>query len=314
LGRVNEQLWAFIEDLFASSELNRLPMAYGGGRIFAQPLVGISLGDDDIFQTYKQVVGPEHLTPAEMWGRSGFLKDEGLATRLRVVSIVFPYTDQIRDAGEASGDRELPPEIYCVARNLANPFMRSVQEETAWFLREQGYRALSGTHSQLYQVLTEREPFRIYSTWSERHVAFAAGLGTFSLHEGLITEVGCNVRLASVITDAPLERTPRRSDEPYANCLYLTRGTCGECVRRCPAGAITEQGHDKEKCSRHGRKVRDEMGKRPLKAALRPSYLVVNGETRTRYPVGCALCQFGVPCMDKNPMAQRGQNLDMGAM
>ena len=114
LGRMNEQLWAFIEDLFASSELNRLPMAYGGGRIFAQPLVGISLGDDDIFQTYKQVVGPEHLTPAEMWGRSGFLKDEGLATRLRVVSIVFPYTDQIRDAGEASGDRELPPEIYSV--------------------------------------------------------------------------------------------------------------------------------------------------------------------------------------------------------
>ena len=231
-----------------------------------------------------------------------------------MVSIVFPYTDQIRGAGEASGDRELPPEIYCVARNLANRFMCSVQEETARFLREQGYRALSGTHSQLYQVLTEREPFRVYSTWSERHVAFAAGLGTFSLHEGLITEVGCNVQLALVITDAPLERTPRRSDEPYANCLYLTRGTCGECMRRCPAGAITEQGHDKEKCSRRGRKVRDEMGKRSLEAALRPSYLVVNGETRTRYPVGCALCQFGVPCMDKNPMAQRGQNLDIGAM
>ncbi len=60
------QLRAFIADLFASSELNRLPMAYGGGPIFARPLVGISAGDDDIFQTYKQVVGPEHLTPAEI--------------------------------------------------------------------------------------------------------------------------------------------------------------------------------------------------------------------------------------------------------
>lgn len=284
-------------------------MAYGGGRIFARPLIGISSGDDSIFQTYKQVVGPEHLTPAEMWIQSGLLGDEGLAARLRVVSIVFPFTGQIRDAGEANGDRELPPEIYCVARNLANPFIHSVQDETVRFLRAQGYRALPGTHSQLYQVLTEREPFRIYSTWSERHVAFAAGLGTFSLHEGLITEVGCNVRLASVITDAPLERTPRRSDDPYANCLYLTRGTCGECMRRCPAGAITERGHDKEKCSRYARKVRDEMDKRPLKALLRPSYLVVNGETRTRYPVGCALCQFDVPCMDKNPTAERELNL-----
>jgi hypothetical protein len=72
-------------------------------------------------------------------------------------------------------------------------------------------------------------------------------------------------------------------------------------MRRCPAEAITEQGHDKERCSRHGRKIRDEMSKRPLGALLQQSYLVVNGETRTRYPVGCALCQFGVPCMDKNP-------------
>jgi hypothetical protein len=62
------------------------------------------------------------------------------------------------------------------------------------------------------------------------------------------------------------------------------------------------------------RKVRDEMGKRPLRALLRPSYLVVNGESRTRYPVGCALCQFGVPCMDKNPVAQCEQNQGVGEM
>jgi epoxyqueuosine reductase len=124
--------------------------------------------------------------------------------------------------------------------------------------------------------------------------------------------VGCTIRLASVITDAPLEKTLRKSDEPYANCLYLTRSTCGECMRRCPAGAITERGHDKEKCSRYGRKVRDEMSERPLKALLRPSYLTVNGEIRTKYPVGCALCQSGVLCMDKNPVAQYEQSQGVG--
>jgi len=85
-------------------------------------------------------------------------------------------------------------------------------------------------------------------------------------------------------------------------------------MRRCPAGAVTEQGHDKQKCSRHLRKVREEMQKRSLRSALHSSSLRVNGEIRTRYPVGCALWQLGVPCMDKDPMAQQGQNLGMGAM
>jgi len=47
--------------------------------------------------------------------------------------------------------------------------------------------------------------------------AFAAGLGTFSLHEAFISEAGCNIRLASVITDAPLEITPRKGDEPFSS-------------------------------------------------------------------------------------------------
>jgi hypothetical protein len=173
--KMNEDLRVFIEDLVASSEANRLPMAYGGGRIFARPLVGISSGDDDIFETYKQVVGPEHLTPAEMWVQSGFPDEEGLAARLRVVSIAFPFTHQIRDAGTASGDGELPPEIYCVARNLADPFMRSVQEEMVRFLWEQGYQALSGTQSQLYRVLTEREPCLLHLVGEARRLCGGAG-------------------------------------------------------------------------------------------------------------------------------------------
>ena len=124
---------------------------------------------------------------------------------------------------------------------------------------------------------------------------------TFSLHEGLITETGCNIRLASLITDAPLEITPRLSDEPYSNCLHFAKGACGSCIAKCPAGAITEKGHDKQKCFLYGRKVREEMHSRPLKSILKPHHQTVNGEDRTIYPVGCALRQFGVPCTDENP-------------
>jgi len=298
---MNEALQAFVQNTFNSSELNRLPETYGRGRIFAHPLIGVAQGDDLIFRKFKEVVGLQHLTPTEAWVQSKLPHGEGFAARLRVVSIVFPYTSQIRRAGEADSDGGIPPEVYCVARNFANPFMSSVQRHVEQFFQERGFRAVSVTRSTVYEVLTEQEPYRIHSTWSERHIAFAAGLGTFGLHGSLITEGGCNIRLGSVVTDAPLERTLRTSDEPHANCLHFARGTCQECMDACPAGAITDQGHDKQKCARYSRKVRDEMHKRPLKSLLVSSQLKINGETRERCPVGCALCQFGVPCMDKNP-------------
>lgn len=301
---MNKSLQAFVENLFNTSKLNHLPETFGDGKIFAQPLIGVSQGDDDIFLEFKKVVGPKHLTPAEAWILHKLPNSENLAARLRVLSIVFPYANQIRRAGEACKDGEMPPEIYCVARNLAGSFINNVQKQIEQFFQERGFRAVSVTQSEEFEVLTEPEPYSIYSTWSERHYAFAAGLGTFSLHEGLITEAGCNIRLASVITDAPLETTPRRSNEPYANCLYFVRGICGECIDKCPAGAITKQGHDKHKCLRHERKVGEEMFKRPLKLLLGSRQMKINGEIRVRYPVGCALCQFGVPCMDKNPTVQ----------
>lgn len=301
---MNEQARTFIEEVFVSDELNRLPEQFGGGRIFATPLIGVSRGDDNIFLEFKEVVSPEHMTPVEMWVQSGFPNNQKLAASLRILSIIFPYVSRIREEGNKN-DESMPPEIYCVARNFANPFMDDVLEKTVGFFQDQGYRATSGIRSSEFQILSKKDPFRIYSNWSERHIAFVAGLGTFSLHEALITEAGCNIRLASIITDGSLEVTPRLSDEPYGNCLHSANGTCGECIAKCPAGAITEVGHDKYKCSVYGRKVRDEMCKRPLKSILRPHYEKVNGQQRLSYPVGCALCQFGVPCMDKNPMAAR---------
>ena len=130
-------------------------------------------------------------------------------------------------------------------------------------------------------------------------MAFAAGLGTFSLHEGLITEAGCNVRFGSVITDAPLDVTPRKSDEPYANCLYYTKGECRECEKRCPADAIDEAGHDKIKCRGYVRIVAKEMFEK-LGPLLKPRK---HGE-RVSYAAGCAFCQFAIPCMHRNPMAE----------
>ncbi len=297
----NTQVQKFLDDLFATDELNRLPESYGSGSIFSSPLIGVSRGDDPIFQKYKEVVAPEHLTPAEMWLASGLPDRENLAKSLFVVSIIFPYVSRIREEGKKA--KGMPAEIYCVGRNYANQFMIDVLKKTVRFFEEKGRRAVAGMISPAFKLITKDDPLRVYSVWSERHMAFAAGLGTFSLHEGLITEAGCNVRVTSVITDAPLDVTPRKSDDPYANCLYYARGICRECEKRCPAeGAITEKGHNKFQCWTHGRVVAEEMGKR-LQPLLKQHHRRVNDTDTYSYPVGCAFCQFGVPCTDKNPMA-----------
>ena len=116
--------------------------------------------------------------------------------------------------------------------------------------------------------------------------------------------MGCNIRVTSIITDAPLEVTPRNSDDPYANCLYYANGKCKKCVERCPGDAISEEGHDKLKCYLYGQIIEEEMTNR-LKDLLKPHLRYINGEEEWSYPVGCAFCQFDVPCMQTNPVKQK---------
>ena len=64
-----------------------------------------------------------------------------------------------------------------------------------------------------------------------KHAAVAAGLGTLGRNGLLITqEFGPRVRLAGLLTDAPLEQTPV-PQENFCN-------DCHECISACPAQAL----------------------------------------------------------------------------
>jgi ferredoxin len=303
-----ESLNAFLKEEFEFNELNRLPEEYGGGNIFSQPQVGVAHGNDPIFFKFKELIGSEHYTPLEMWLASG--QKQLPALDIKVVSIVYPFTDEIRKRSIAPLKLPkiiLPTEIYSVARNFAKAFRNHTMEKIVEFFRRRGYQAISGKLSDAYTLVARKN---FYSTWSENHIAFAAGLGTFGLHEGLITDLGCNIRLASVITNAPLNITRRKSDEPYANCLYYAKATCRECAKNCPASAITEKGYDKTKCNKYRNKVAREMVPR-IKPLLKSYSRRINWKYKAQnYPVGCELCQFGVECMDKNPMIRHDLDFD----
>jgi epoxyqueuosine reductase QueG len=126
----------------------------------------------------------------------------------------------------------------------------------------------------------------ICSNWSERHAAYAAGLGTFGLSDGLITEAGKAVRIGSVVVEADISITPRTAASHTANCLFHARGSCGTCIDRCPVAAISTAGHDKNICHAY------------IRSVTAPYARQITGEQVTP----CGLCQTRIPCESRNPL------------
>jgi epoxyqueuosine reductase QueG len=237
---------------------------YIGLRFFGEPVFSVGAADDPVFLQLRQegVVGPHHKLPAD-W----------LPEAKRVISIFLPYSDRVLSSNLA--DPELPSMEWMFTRVDGQNHLLAVGLAAAEALREEGWQAVVPQTDSRFQLQTARQVMGegtplFTSNWSERHVAYASGLGTFGLHTCLITRAGCAGRFISVVTDCPLE--PDKKD--YAGYLdYCSR--CGACQRRCPAGAIGENcTKDKPACSAY-------IGK--VSAAHSPRY-------------GCGKCQSAIPC------------------
>jgi len=93
-------------------------------------------------------------------------------------------------------------------------------------LRSQGYRCLP-----LPSANCPTDQRNLVAIFSYKHAAVAAGLGCIGRNGLLITDAfGPRVRLAALLTDAPLEPTPATGKK---NC-----NDCQACIRACPAKAL----------------------------------------------------------------------------
>lgn len=280
------QLVQAIERLVEQSPENRLAKI-DNRPTFDAPLVAFADGDDPLFEQYKTVIGPHHMTPREALAAATPDTSPGAADRVTVVCWILPVHGETREDNKREKNR--PSRSWAHQRNYGELFNETIRRHVETTLRDAGYRAVAPVLSKAFRVIrtpeegVKRPP---ESTWSERHACYAAGLGTFSLNDAMITPRGIAVRCGSVVTDWVCEPTARPYPDHTANCLYLSRGTCGVCIERCPADAITTDGHDKLKCMWfvHG----SDEAKR-----LREEYAVKIA--------GCGLCQTGVPCQDRIP-------------
>lgn len=266
-----------IKEFTRSSPLSSLPEP-DGIPIFEEPLVRFADGDASIFNEFKTMIGPEHLTPREALARALNKSPGEMPSRLSVISWALIFTRRVRDSNRRC--RKIPSRLAALGREHGVRFNHALREHLVNFLTERGYLAVAPLREAYFVADTHAQGS--YSNWSERYVAYATGLGTFGLSGQFITERGITPNTGSVVTDLVLPSSPR-ADNLYANCLFYAGVDCRACIDRCPAGAITERGHDRDKCRTYNLRHRH----------LKEKYGV-------RMP-GCGLCQTKVPCESRNP-------------
>lgn len=254
-----------------------------GSLIFDEPLVGFVSGVDPIFERLKDVIGPFHLTPIEALAKVS--EQRGVPRSFDggagVVSFVLPISRATKK--DNARMKEHPTAAWAHTRLAGEAFNKKLQAHVVSVLEEHGHFAVAPElEPGLFKVV--RDPnVGFASPWSQRHVAYSANLGTFGLCDGLITTAGKAHRAGSVVVDVALD-SPERSEDIHRDCLFYQDQKCMGCIERCPAGAITEDGHDKDKC---GKYVFEQI---PF--------------IKEHYGIdiyGCGLCQVGVPCADGIP-------------
>jgi len=246
---------------------------------FEEPMVGFASADDSLFTHYKTIIGSFHLTPQELIDKSNGPESWKPVT---IICWVLPIASATKTTNRS--ETTYPSKEWAQTRSLGEKFNVLLRERMVEYLIAAGY------HAAAPQLLSSWERFQdtpvgIASSWSERHAAYAAGLGTFSLNDALITPGGISHRLGSVITDLEITPSQRIYSSHRSNCLYFREQRCGLCINRCPAGALSFAGHDKTKCMEHV------YGAIPLAV----------GETYGVQETGCGLCQTNVPCESRIP-------------
>lgn len=241
-----------------------------GLKLFEAPLLAVGEASDPLFLELKKDtgIGKHFLLPAE-W----------MPAAESVITCFFPFTEAVRLSNRKNKACPSPEWLYAriEGQRFINQFILQLQKE----LTENGYESVIPSLDQRFWNKTEYNPSTAHpeasftSNWSERHVAFVCGLGTFGLSKGLITARGMAGRFVSLITT--LRLTPNRRDytDTYEYCT-----NCGACIRQCPAGAIAmETGKNHVICS------------------------VFLDETQKKYAprYGCGKCQIGVPCENRIP-------------
>jgi len=255
---------AFLLEFQKSDPANRIPAElakkpeYAGREIYDGAICAATGADDTIWaELSKNAEANIDMSRPEEW----------LPGAKSVLSAFMLFSRWITEENAGGG---WPSDAWLHGRIEGQAAMNKVTAALADRIREEGYEAVAPSLDPRLKIFMSGGDPAFTSNWSERHVAFAAGLGTFGLSRGIITKLGTAGRLTSIVTTLPLPDAPR----PYSDLLeYCAK--CGDCIKNCPPNAISvENLKDHRICDVYLSGIRKEE---------EPYY-------------GCGKCQCGVRC------------------
>ena len=248
-------------------------------------LLGVASGADPIWDYFKtDAVGDFHWTPREAFLRAFPRETSVRPEDLSVVSWILPFTE----AATEPNRRQTFHPSYRWARFEGARCSYSIIPIQKLIENELTFRGIQAAAPyRLPESTTVRsERWGLASPWSERHAAYAAGLGTFGLSDGLITPIGKNQITSAVVFRHKMQATPRPYSSHREYCLFFKDGSCGECIKRCPAGSVLAEGRNKMACWNHNFVT--------IRAWMKETWGRVDG-------YGCGMCMTGVPCESRIP-------------
>lgn len=193
--------------------------------IYRTPLVGYASTNDPIFLNIKTIAHSSHMSPEEI-----------LPGAKSVIAYFLPYREEfISLCRKSTYVAKEWAQAYVDTNNLLSKIADTVINE----LKTSGYQGIGNAPTY------EFDKDNLVATWSHRHAAYAAGLGTFGHNNMLITASGCAGRFGSVITDADIS-ADNIPEKEY--CLRKQGLNCNACISHCPVSALTENGFDRHRC------------------------------------------------------------------
>jgi epoxyqueuosine reductase QueG len=191
-----------------------------------EPVFAYADAKDPMFLKLKDIIGPHHKLPSDF-----------LADGKTVISYFVPLSKTIADSN-INGYYASPE--WAAAYLATIDLIKAIENGLIHYFDISGWTVAKTADHRSW------DPKTMQCDWSHRHAAYIAGLGTFGMNRGLITEKGVCGRIGTLVTDAYIEPTTRPEIEA---CLAKRNGSCGICIEKCPIQALDAAGnYDNHKC------------------------------------------------------------------
>ncbi|MEE4356612.1 MAG: hypothetical protein V2I97_09085 [Desulfococcaceae bacterium] len=178
------------------------------------------------FAALRKIAADDHLMPWEL-----------MPSAKSLIVFFLPFTKELARENHKG---EIPCRNWGLTYESTNRLIGKICEYLRDKLENRGFGC------ELTPATHNFDTVRLMARWSHKHLGYLAGLGKFGVNAQIITPSGCAGRMGSLVTEA------ETGDHPLVDarelCLHKAGYKCLVCVKRCPVGALSEKGTDRQKC------------------------------------------------------------------